>query len=46
MNWKRIALSLGETESTLLRRRQEFELHGSFVDIDEDLYTVITGILS
>lgn len=42
MNWKRIALSLGISESTLFRRRQEFGLHESFVDI----YTVITGMLS
>ena len=47
MNWKRIALSLGISESTLFRRRQEFGLHESFVDISyEDLYTVITGMLS
>jgi len=47
MNWKRIALSLGISESTLFRRRQEFGLHGNFVDISyEDLYTVITGMLS
>ena len=47
MNWKRIALSLGISESTLFRRRQEFGLHGSFVDISyEDLDNVITGMLS
>lgn len=47
MNWKRIALSLGISESTLFRRRQEFGLHGNFVDISyEDLYNVITGMLS
>ena len=38
MNWKRIALSLGISESTLFRRRQEFGIHESFVDISyEDL---------
>ena len=47
MNWKRIALSLGISESTLLTSRQDFGLHESFVDISyEDLYTVITGMLS
>jgi len=47
MNWKRSAFSLGISESTLFRRRLEFGLRGSFVDISyEDLYTVITGMLS
>ena len=47
MNWKGIALSLGISESTLYRRRQEFGLHESFVDIIyEELYTVVTGMLS
>ena len=47
MNWKRMALSLGISESTLLRTRQEFGLRGSFGDISyEDLYSVITGMLS
>ena len=48
MNWKGIALSLGISESTLYRRRQEFGLHESFVDITyEELYcTVVTGMLS
>ena len=47
MNLKRIALSLGISESTLFRRRQEFGLHESFVDVSYvDLYTVITGMLS
>ena len=44
MNWKTIALTPG---STLYRRRQEFGLYESFVDIVyEELYTVITGMLS
>ena len=47
MNWKGIALSLGISDSTLYRRRQEFGLHESFVDITyEELYTVVTGMLS
>jgi len=47
MNSKRIALSLGISESTLYRRRQELGLHESFVDISyEELYTVITGMLN
>ena len=47
MNWKRMALSLGISESTLFRRRQEFGLRGSFGDISyEELYSVITGMLS
>ena len=47
MNWKTIALTLGISESTLYRRRQEFGLYESFVDIGyEELYTVITGMLS
>lgn len=47
MNWKRIALSLGISESTLYRRRQELGLHESFVDIGyEELYTIVTGMLN
>ena len=47
MNWKKIALSLGISESTLYRRRQELGLHESFVDIGyEELYLVITGMLT
>ena len=42
-----IALTLGMGESTLYRRRQEFGLYESFVDIGyEELYTVLTGMLS
>lgn len=33
MNWKRIALSLGISESTLYRRSKEHGLDESFVDI-------------
>ena len=41
MNWKKIALCLGISESTLYRRRQEFGIYESFVDISyEELYTV------
>ncbi|PFX24902.1 hypothetical protein AWC38_SpisGene10484 [Stylophora pistillata] len=41
MNWKGIAALLGISESTMYRRRQEFGLHESFVEItDEELYTV------
>lgn len=47
MNWKGIAVLLGISESTLYRRRQEFGLHETFVDItDEELYTVVVGMLS
>ena len=47
MNWKKIALCLGISESTLYRRRQEFGIYESFVDISyEELYTVITGMLT
>ena len=47
MNWKKITLCLGISESTLYRRRQEFGIYESFVDISyEELYTVITGMLT
>ena len=47
MNWKGIAALLRISESTLYRRRQEFGLHESFVEItDEELYTVVVGMLS
>ena len=47
MSWKRIALTLRISDSTLYRRRQELGLHESFVDISyEELYTVITGMLT
>ena len=47
MSWKRIALTLGISDSTLFRLRQELGLHESFVDISyEELYTVITGMLT
>jgi len=42
MNWKTISLTLGISESTPYRHRQEFGLHDSFVDIVyEELYTVL-----
>lgn len=47
MSWRRIALTLGISDSTLYRRRQELGLHESFVDISyEELYTVITEMLT
>ena len=47
MSTKRIAPTLGISDSTLYRRRQELGLHESFVDISyEELYTVITGVLT
>ena len=47
MSTNRIALTLGISDSTLYRRRQELGLHESFVDISyEELYTVITGVLT
>ena len=46
MNWKRTALSLGISESTLYRLRQEYGRHEIFVNIGyEELYTVIKGTL-
>ena len=47
MNWKGITALLGISESTLYRRRQEFGLHESFVEItDEEFYSIVVGMLS
>ena len=46
MSWKSVALVLGISERTLLRRREEFNIEDKFSDItDNDLKNTINCIL-